>query len=270
MPGKATISAQLTFVGTATTIMQLGPFTLLTDPNFLHRGERAYLGYGLTSKRLTESAIAPADLPPLDAILLSHLHGDHWDRRARRDLDPRLPVITTRQAAARLRRRHGFAAAVGLDTWQCHTMSIAGHRLTVTAVPAAHSTNPALRRLLPPVMGSVVEVTDGQGANRKICVTGDTMLTDELGSITARYPDLDAVVIHLGGTTLPGGFIVTMTGSMGVEYLRRLRPKVAVPVHFDDYGVFKSGLDDFRRAVDSSGLDVDIRYVGRGDTVALD
>jgi L-ascorbate metabolism protein UlaG (beta-lactamase superfamily) len=118
-------------------------------------------------------------------------------------------------------------------------------------------------------MGSVVEVTDGQGSNRKIYVTGDTMLTEELGSITARYPDLDAVVIHLGGTTLPGGFIVTMTGSMGVEYLRRLRPKVAVPVHFDDYGVFRSGLDDFRRAVDSGGHDVDVRYVGRGDTVAL-
>jgi hypothetical protein len=36
----------LTFVGTATTLIRLGRFTLLTDPDFLHRGQRAYLGRG--------------------------------------------------------------------------------------------------------------------------------------------------------------------------------------------------------------------------------
>ncbi len=74
----------LTFIGTATAVLRLGGFTLLTDPNFLHRGQRAYLGYGLTSKRLTEPALQPDELPPLDAVLLSHLHGDHFDRIARR------------------------------------------------------------------------------------------------------------------------------------------------------------------------------------------
>jgi hypothetical protein len=34
----------ITFIGTATTIVRLGSFTVLTDPNFLHRGQRAYLG----------------------------------------------------------------------------------------------------------------------------------------------------------------------------------------------------------------------------------
>jgi hypothetical protein len=37
----------VTFIGTATTLLRLGPFTLLTDPNFLHRGQHAKLGYGL-------------------------------------------------------------------------------------------------------------------------------------------------------------------------------------------------------------------------------
>jgi hypothetical protein len=37
--------AELEFIGTATTVPRIGPFTILTDPNFLHRGERAYLGY---------------------------------------------------------------------------------------------------------------------------------------------------------------------------------------------------------------------------------
>jgi L-ascorbate metabolism protein UlaG (beta-lactamase superfamily) len=111
----------LTFVGTATTVLRLGAFTLLTDPNFLHRGQRAYLGYGLTSKRLTEPALQPGELPPLDAVLLSHLHGDHFDRVAKRGLPKDLPVVTTPQAARKLGLRavHGPAnvAGAGVRAW---------------------------------------------------------------------------------------------------------------------------------------------------------
>src|SRR4051794_40659753 len=101
-PGSARVgseTASLTFGGTATTLLRLGAFTVLTDPNFLHRGQRAYLGYGLWSRRRTEPAILPETLPRLDAILLSHLHGDHFDRIARRDLPRQTPVLTTTQAA---------------------------------------------------------------------------------------------------------------------------------------------------------------------------
>src|SRR5919202_5830644 len=89
----------LTFGGTATTLLRLGPFTLLTDPNFLHRGQRAHLGYGLRSRRLTDPALVPAQLPALDAILLSHMHGDHWDRIATKALPKETPVVTTAEAA---------------------------------------------------------------------------------------------------------------------------------------------------------------------------
>jgi L-ascorbate metabolism protein UlaG (beta-lactamase superfamily) len=87
---------------------------ILTDPNFLHRGEHAYLGYGLWSKRLTESALTPAQLPPVDVIVLSHLHGDHWDRRSRHELSHDLPVVTTRTPRA--------GCGVGSDSprqWVC-------------------------------------------------------------------------------------------------------------------------------------------------------
>ncbi|GAA2773478.1 MBL fold metallo-hydrolase [Nonomuraea dietziae] len=73
-------TAGVRFIGNATTLIRYKGFTLLTDPNFLHRGQRAYLGYGLTSRRLTEPALDISQLPPLDAVVLSHMHGDHWDR----------------------------------------------------------------------------------------------------------------------------------------------------------------------------------------------
>ncbi len=92
----------LEFIGTATCLLRLGPFTLLTDPNFLHRGQRAYLGKGLWSRRLTEPSLQPAGLPPLDLVLLSHLHGDHFDRIARRELDREVPILSTPEASRRL------------------------------------------------------------------------------------------------------------------------------------------------------------------------
>ena len=99
MPDPTT-GDSLTFIGTATTVLQLGPFTVLTDPNFLRRGQRAYLGKGLWSRRLTDPARSPEELPRLDAVVLSHLHGDHFDRVARASLGRDAPVVTTPQAPA--------------------------------------------------------------------------------------------------------------------------------------------------------------------------
>lgn len=118
MTGSSTdTECSLRFIGTATTLLRFGPLTLLTDPNFLHRGQRAYLGYGLTSRRRTEPALQIDELPPLDAVLLSHLHGDHWDRVARRGLDKGLPVVTTPKAARTLARQ-GFSHSRGVRTWE--------------------------------------------------------------------------------------------------------------------------------------------------------
>ena len=45
------------FVGNATVILRYGGFTVLTDPNFLHQGDHAHLGYGLKSLRLTANCL---------------------------------------------------------------------------------------------------------------------------------------------------------------------------------------------------------------------
>jgi L-ascorbate metabolism protein UlaG (beta-lactamase superfamily) len=83
------------FAGTATTVIRFGGFTVLTDPNFLHRGEVVRLGYGLRSRRRTEPALQPEGLPPLDVLVLSHLHEDHFDRVAEARLPRSVPIVTT-------------------------------------------------------------------------------------------------------------------------------------------------------------------------------
>ncbi|WP_129843726.1 MBL fold metallo-hydrolase [Streptomyces sp. RFCAC02] len=240
-------AAEIQFIGNATMLIRYGELTLLTDPNFLHRGQAAHLGYGLVSRRLTEPAVDVADLPheDLDAVLLSHLHGDHFDRVARRGLDRGLPFVTTPHAARFLKGLHGFRRAAGLRTWQSRTLRHGDSSVRITALPGRHAPGPA-RLLLPPVMGSLLEFGDRSGEVRLVLyISGDTVLYDGLREIAERCPGIHLAVLHLGGTTLPGGLVVTMDAAQGAGLLDMLRPRRALPVHYDDYTVFRSPLDDF-------------------------
>ncbi len=257
--------ATLEFIGTATTVLRFGPFTLLTDPNFLHKGQFAYLGKGLMSRRRTEPSCSAASLPVLDAILLSHLHGDHFDRVARRELRKDPPLLTTTQAAPRL-DRWGFSA-VGLQTWQTHQLERDGLGLRVTAVPGRHAPGPA-NALLPAVMGSVLELDSGSGRPRRIYITGDTLYRESLSEVAERCGPIDAMVIHLGGTRILG-LLVTMDDQQGAQLVRTIAPRITVPVHFDDYGVFRSPRADFERRYREEHLPGELRVVERGDTVSL-
>jgi L-ascorbate metabolism protein UlaG (beta-lactamase superfamily) len=256
----------MTFGGNATMLLRIGPFTLLTDPNFLHRGQRAYLGKGLWAKRLTEPALQPTQLPALDGIVLSHLHADHWDRIATRSLPKTTPVLTTPAAAKALSRR-GFGATADLRPWQSHEFSRNGRVLRITAAPGVHGPGP-MARLLPPVMGSVLELVDGGTVGWRGYISGDTIFRPFLGEVLERFGRLDVVVPHLGGTRALG-VTVTMDGRQGADLVELLKPPVTVPVHFDDYDRFKSPLGEFVAEAARRQLPGELRTARRGDTISL-
>lgn len=260
-------AASLTFIGNATTLIRRSGFTILTDPNFLHAGQRVHLGYGLWTKRLSDPAMELEALPPLDAVVLSHLHGDHFDRVAQRRLARNLPIVTTPHAARRL-RRWGFDRSTAVETWQTWTAENPdGGRLTVTALPAQHAFG-VLGRLLPPVMGSLLEFCDGPNADPyRLYLTGDTLLHDRLREIGERF-QIDLGVVHLGGTRVLGR-TVTMDGRQGAELLTQVPMGGVVPVHYDDYKVFTSPLSEFLDEVARRGGTPAVHVVPRGSSLPL-
>jgi L-ascorbate metabolism protein UlaG (beta-lactamase superfamily) len=254
----------ITFIGTATVILRYAGFTLLTDPNFLHAGDHVHLGYGLTSKRLTEPAIDISELPALDLVLLSHYHGDHFDRIAEEHLDKSLPIVTTRHAAQALAKK-GFRATEPLATWQTISVDKGPARLQITALPGRHGPG-IFDALLPPVMGSLLAFQDADARTRvRIYVSGDTLHYDELKEIPRRFPEIDLALLHLGGTRVLG-LLVTMDAEQGVRTLKLVNAKINIPIHYDDYTVFKSPLEDFLRAVREAGLEDRLVTLRRGDT----
>jgi len=265
-------SGSIFFVGTATVLLRYAGFTILTDPNFLHRHEVAHLVYGLRSTRRTDPAIDLAELGrlPVDLVILSHFHEDHFDRRVQRDLDKTWPIVTTRQAAAALARK-GFTHVYTLENWETFTATKGDIALDITSMPGAHGPG-LLAALLPQVMGSMLEFRTGargeEGTGRslvRLYITGDTLIHDKIHEIPRRYPAIDLALLHLGGTRA-FGVLVTMDGTQGVEMINIVNPRLALPIHYNDYTVFKSPLTDFQEKVVAAGLADRVRYLSHGDT----
>jgi L-ascorbate metabolism protein UlaG (beta-lactamase superfamily) len=262
----------LIFIGNATVLIRYAGLTLLTDPNFIHRGEEVPLGYGMSTVRLTDPALEIDDLPKLDAVVLSHYHGDHFDQLAEERLNRDLPIITTPQAADVL-SDIGFRAADGLETWDSREVAGGSGSVRVTSLPGRHAPG-ALDIALPDVMGSCLEFwsdgasSSGADAALRMYVSGDTLMYEGIREIHERVPQIDLALVHLGGTRVMG-VTVTMDAEQGVELLETLRPDMSVPIHFDDYEAFKSPLSDFRDRVREHALDAHVTYLERGQSLSL-
>jgi L-ascorbate metabolism protein UlaG (beta-lactamase superfamily) len=257
---------KLTFIGTATTLIRYAGFTILTDHNFLHRGEHARLGLGLRSERLTDPAMEISELPVVDFVVLSHHHGDHFDDRAASELDKDLPIITTPHGAQKLAEQE-FRAAIALETWDRKVVQRGDSSVSLTALPAKHAPEP-VGALLPPVMGSMLEFERAGERLLRLYITGDTLVHDDLHEIARRYPEIDLSLIHLGGTQILG-VLLTMDAEQGVEALRIVRPRAAIPIHYDDYTVFRSPLSDFQSLAAQAELPTELHYLGRGESYPL-
>ena len=251
------------FVGTATVIIRFAGFTILTDPNFLHAGDHAHIGYGMTTERLTEPAFDIESLPPVDFCILSHYHGDHFDQIVEKKLRKDLPIVTTEHAAAELNEK-GFKNTIALDTWDSVSVEAGDARLRITSMPGQHGPG-IVDFALPPVMGSMLDFENATGERLlRMYISGDTLIHDDLNEIPQRFPDVNLALLHLGGTRVMG-ILVTMDDAQGIEMMRIIEPETAIPIHYNDYDVFKSPLEDFKRAVEQAGLTDRVVYLSHGE-----
>lgn len=260
--GAPQSSPSVLFIGNATLLIRIAGITILTDPAFVHAGEQVDLGNGLSSTRLHDPAMDMDELPPIDMVLLSHFHGDHFDQVAQQRLNPATPIVTTPESARKL-EESGFHNCRPLETWQTLLVEKGDHRVRITAVPGRHGP-PVVSMALPDVMGSILEF-EGAAEPKSIYLTGDTLVIDELAQIGERFGLIDMAFVHLGGTRVLG-IMVTMDAEQGVKLLQVVQPAAAIPVHFDDFDVFTSPLQDFKDAVAAAGLEGMVTYLSRGES----
>ena len=265
MPAAAPPDGRLTFIGNATVLLEWGGLRVLTDPNFIHKHEQVSVAPGVSTTRQHDPAIEIEDLPPVDLVVLSHFHGDHFDRVAERELPKDLRIVAPPTATNELADR-GFTNTAALETWDSEEVASGEHRIRVTAVPGRHGP-PIVDFVLPDVMGSIWEL-ESPGASHRLYVSGDTLVFDDLREIPRRYPEIDLGIFHLGGTKV-AGILVTMDADQGIEAVRLIGAEQVMPIHFDDYDLFTSPLEDFVARMHEEGLDDHLVKIGRGETIRL-
>jgi L-ascorbate metabolism protein UlaG (beta-lactamase superfamily) len=147
--------------------------------------EKVPLGPGLYSERLTNPSMEISELPPMDFILLSHFHGDHFDQAAIRGLNKSLPIVTNEHAIEELSAR-GFTNFEKLDKWESVSFVKANARTSITATPGRHGPLP-VSMFMPQVMGSILDFHNAdEGGDSyprrlfRIYITCDTMVFDEI------------------------------------------------------------------------------------------
>lgn len=182
---------RVTWLGHSTVLIEADGLRLLTDPVF---GDRASPFSFAGAKRFHA---VPADLdrlPPLDAVLLSHDHYDHYCRETLRRLARMdIPIVTSLGVGARLETL-GFSRRriVELDWWESHTLP--GRDLSFTATPSQHFSGRTLTDRDRTLWSSFVIRTP----RHRLFFSGDTGLTPEFEDIRRTCGPFDLILLEIG------------------------------------------------------------------------
>jgi L-ascorbate metabolism protein UlaG (beta-lactamase superfamily) len=248
-------SVRITHIGGPTVLIEAAGRRLLTDPTFDPPGGKYHFGWGTGSTKLTGPAIMAADLPPLDAVLLTHdHHGDNLDPAGRALLPSAGAVVTTVSGARRL-----GGDARGLAPWATTRLEADGlPDVEITATPCRHG--PPLSR---PLAGDVVGFAlrwDGQ-EHGALWVSGDTVLYDGVRAVAGRVR-VGIALLHVGGVQFPvtGPVRYSLTGRDAVELAGLVRPHTAIPVHYEGWKHFMEGREELERELAAAPEDVRGRF----------
>ncbi|MEJ7597089.1 MAG: MBL fold metallo-hydrolase [Kofleriaceae bacterium] len=251
---------EATYIGVATVLLRIGELTILTDPAFGAPGLTVTFAPGARSSRLLGPAIAATDLPPIDAVLLSHdRHIDNLDPEGRALLPASGAVLTTRSGARRLRGN-----SVGLRPFESHELARGPTRVTVTATPARHGPRFSL-----PFVGRVIGflVTWQGQRDGAIYISGDTVRYAGIDAIAARGP-VGTAFLHMGGAALsPRGAKLTMTARDAAEVTRTLGARRVLPIHSDGWTHFRDDHAAIAATFAAAGLADTLHDWQRGDAV---
>jgi L-ascorbate metabolism protein UlaG (beta-lactamase superfamily) len=257
---------RLTHIGGPTVLIEMDGWRLLTDPTFDPPGKKYNFGWGTSSRKLTGPAIAASELGPIDAVLLSHdHHEDNLDPAGRVLLPSAGTVVTTVAGAKRL-----GGEARGLAPWATTRLEAPSRpTIEITATPCRHG--PPLSH---PIVGDVIGFAlrwDGQDQG-VLWISGDTVLYDGVRQIAERL-EVDTALLHLGGVRFPvtGPVRYTMTAEDAVELCELVRPRTAIPIHYEGWKHFRQGREDVERVFVSAPQDIRdrIRWIPIGEAVEV-
>jgi len=228
---------RVTWLGHSTTLVEIGGVRLLVDPVW---AERASFVSFAGPKRFYPPPLPLAELPGVDAIVLSHDHFDHLDEGFVRTFAARELRWITPLGVGDWLRKWGVAAGsvTELDWWESTQVG----DVTLTATPARHFS------------GRRIGITDRTlwcgwavtSPQHRLYYAGDTAMQNEFAEIGERLGPFDLTMIEVGAydKLWPD---VHLGPEQAVEAHRLVRGDVLLPLH---WGLFDLALHGWTEPIE--------------------
>ena len=260
------MKTQITYLGGATFLIEIGAFRLLTDPGFDPNRTEKSEGPGHLLTKIMGPPVPVEEIGPIDAVLLSHQqHFDNLDISGRALLSKVGRVLTTPESAAAL-----GGNAEGLAPGKSTVLTNAeGESIRVTATLALHGLAEAVRKATGDVTGFVLE---WQGQDGALYITGDTVWFDDIVKVGQQF-NVGTVILHMGAAKVPaaGDNALTMTSEEGVQLTKALDANVAFAAHFEGWAHYTdASRERMARVFDEAGVGDRLQLIAPGKTVDLE
>jgi L-ascorbate metabolism protein UlaG (beta-lactamase superfamily) len=231
---------RVTFINHATILIQFDGVNVLTDPIWSERTSPvSFAG----PRRRRPPGIRFEDLPPLDAVLISHNHYDHMDTPTLQRLskgDP--PPVYVGLGNDRFLELASIGPAIPLDWWESRPLP---NGMRVWSVPAQHfSARGTMDRDANLWCGFVLESAGGDA----VYFAGDTGDGPHFEMIAERFPRIRLAILPIGAF-LPRWFMapVHIGPEEAIRAHRTLGAARSMVMHFGTFPLGDDGIDEAPR-----------------------
>jgi L-ascorbate metabolism protein UlaG (beta-lactamase superfamily) len=212
----------ITWIGHASFLIQFTDLNVLIDPNFAN--------WLFFLKRIKRSGLRIEHLPPIDLVLLTHAHFDHFHKPTLRRI-PRPKIGVMPWGVGDLARDLGFERVIELEWWESFTQN----NCTVTLTPSKHWGARVLRDHHRGYGGFLLE-----HHGRRIYHAGDSAYFHGFEQIGRRLPP-EIALLPIGAYRPESFRRMHMGPDQAIRAFKDLRAKYLVPMH---YGTFRLSFED--------------------------
>lgn len=225
----------VTWIGHATTLVQIEGVNILTDPIWSERcSPVSFAG----PKRYTAPGIEFDSLPEIHIVLISHNHYDHMDLPTLIKLEEKFhPRFYAGLKNRDFLLKEGLKDVVEMDWWEENE----SHGLKIHFTPTQHFSARGVLDRDKTLWGSYLV----EGKERKVYFAGDTGYFDGFKSIGERFQGIDLAILPIGAYE-PIDFMspIHMAPNESVRAFQDLQAKFMVPMHYETFVLTDEALDE--------------------------
>ena len=244
----AAMQPAITWIGHATLLAQLGGINVLTDPVFSERASPlSFIG----PRRAQPPGVALAQLPHIDAVVVSHNHYDHLDEASVVALQQQpggAPLFIVPLGNRAWTEAKGATRVVELDWWQSQQVG----QVEIVLTPVQHWSGRGLNDRMRTLWGGYALFAP----DFHLFHAGDTGYSKDFRDIRERFAarqgeqGFDLALLPVGAYE-PRWFMSTQHVNPGEAVMihRDLRAKRSMGMHWGTFALTDESLDEPPRAL---------------------